>query len=271
MRSASRKSTLQQKIQAAVSAAKGWEGLPPKRSGSRRTRRGSAACSRSIRRKAMEKVKQPMLIVQGDLDSAGAAAPCRQARRTGPGAEEERRSSRSCTSRHQSPARSRHDRRGAGIPRSCQDKQISARALPPPSPSGCAADVGPPAPDRLDFMPMKIGIPKETWPGETRVAVVPAGVGRAHEGRPRRWSSSRRPASRPAFRTRPTARRARRSVEPRPRSSQGSDILLRSAPSRPTPALRSGQAVIGFADPLGAPAGHPRRRGHAARRCCRWN
>ena len=105
---------------------------------------------------------------------------------------------------------------------------------------------------------MRVGIPKETWPGETRVAVIPAGDRRSREGRPRRGGR---------VRSRNGRRFPRRGIPiqgaalvARPELFKTSDIVLQV---RATPAdssvLRTGQTVIGFADPLGSPAGHSGR------------
>jgi NAD(P) transhydrogenase subunit alpha len=99
---------------------------------------------------------------------------------------------------------------------------------------------------------MRVGIPKETWPGETRVAVIPAaapalvkaglevvvepGAGAAAGFLDEAYTShgATLAARADLFRT--------------------SDVVLqvRSIPAEPA-MLRPGQAVIGFADPLGAP------------------
>ena len=81
---------------------------------------------------------------------------------------------------------------------------------------------------------MKAGVLKETWPGETRVAVVPGVVPGARQGRHRaRWSSRGR-ATRPASPTPSTPRRAPSVVAPR-RGARGRlaaalGALLRGGP-----------------------------------------
>ena len=100
---------------------------------------------------------------------------------------------------------------------------------------------------------MRVGVPKETWPGETRVALIPAAVGpllKAGLAGRRRTAARARP---PAFPTTPIVRRAP-PIVPRAEVFQTADIILQVRATPPDPALRSGQAVIGFADPLGAPA-----------------
>ena len=99
---------------------------------------------------------------------------------------------------------------------------------------------------------MKVGIPRETWPGETRVAVIPAAVPTltkaglevvVEEG-----AGTAAGFVDEAYRAQGAA------VVPRHDVFQA-DILLqvRSAPGEPG-SLRAGQTVIGFADPLGAPS-----------------
>jgi NAD(P) transhydrogenase subunit alpha len=98
---------------------------------------------------------------------------------------------------------------------------------------------------------MKVGIPKETWPGETRVAVIPAGVAALKKAGlgvvVERGAGSAAGFPDSAYQTQGAEIAARSDV------ISGSDILLtvRAVPAPGT--LRSGQAVIGFADPLGAP------------------
>ena len=100
---------------------------------------------------------------------------------------------------------------------------------------------------------MRVGVPKESSPGETRVAVVPAGVATlrkaglevvveqdagAAAGFPNEGYIEQGAA---------TATRAE--------VYQSSHILLRVRALPLNGIARSGQAVIGFADPLGAPEG----------------
>ena len=98
---------------------------------------------------------------------------------------------------------------------------------------------------------MKVGIPKETWPGETRVAVIPAGVAALKKAGlgvvVERGAGSAAGFPDSAYQTQGAE------IAPRSDVISGSDILLtvRAVPAPGT--LRSGQAVIGFADPLGAP------------------
>jgi H+-translocating NAD(P) transhydrogenase subunit alpha len=98
---------------------------------------------------------------------------------------------------------------------------------------------------------MKVGIPKEHWPGETRVAVVPAGVltltkaglqvaVEADAGTAAGFLDSAYQAQ---------------GAEVLSRSDlfAAADILLTVRAAPVNGAVRRGQAIIGFADPLGAP------------------
>ena len=99
---------------------------------------------------------------------------------------------------------------------------------------------------------MKVGIPKETWPGETRVAVVPAAVaGLVKAGLEVVVEQGAGVAAGfvdEAYRAQGAA------VVPRAEVFKTSAVVLqvRATPGEPA-MLRPGQAVIGFADPLGAP------------------
>ena len=100
---------------------------------------------------------------------------------------------------------------------------------------------------------MKVGIPRETLAGEFRVAVVPAQVPSltkagldvvVEEG-----------AGTSAGFTDEAYRAQGATIAPRSTALQSEIILqVRSVPGDPA-ALRAGQTVIGFADPLGNPAG----------------
>jgi NAD(P) transhydrogenase subunit alpha len=99
---------------------------------------------------------------------------------------------------------------------------------------------------------MRVGIPKETWPGETRVAVVPAAVpGLLKAGLEVAVEAGAGTAAGfpdEMYRTQGATLLTRSEL------FKSSDLVLQV---RATPAelssLRSGQTVIGFADPLGAP------------------
>src|SRR3954471_20041386 len=101
---------------------------------------------------------------------------------------------------------------------------------------------------------MKVGIPKETWPGETRVAVVPAAIaGLVKAGLA---VAVEHDAGTAAGFTDDAYRAQGATIVSRPEVFGTSDVLLqvRATPGEPA-MLRKGQAVIGFADPLGAPDG----------------
>jgi proton-translocating NAD(P)+ transhydrogenase subunit alpha len=99
---------------------------------------------------------------------------------------------------------------------------------------------------------MRVGIPKETLPGETRVAVIPAAV-------PPLVKSGLEVAIESGAGTAAgfpdeMYRSQGAAVVSRPELFRSSDIVLqvRAIPADPS-LLRSGQTVIGFADPLGNP------------------
>jgi H+-translocating NAD(P) transhydrogenase subunit alpha len=101
---------------------------------------------------------------------------------------------------------------------------------------------------------MKVGVPKETWPGETRVAVVPAAVAgllkAGLEVAVEQDAGTAAGFTDEAYRAQGAALVSRSDV------FRTSDILLRVRATPGEPALlRPGQTVIGFADPLGAPEG----------------
>jgi NAD(P) transhydrogenase subunit alpha len=99
---------------------------------------------------------------------------------------------------------------------------------------------------------MRVGVPRETWPGERRVSLIPTGAAALKKaglevvveqdaGAEAGFPSSAYEAAGAA-------------VAPRRDVFAGADILLqvRSVPPE-TSSLRRGQVVIGFADPLGSP------------------
>jgi NAD(P) transhydrogenase subunit alpha len=99
---------------------------------------------------------------------------------------------------------------------------------------------------------MKVGIPRETSPGETRVAVIPAAVaGLLKSGLE---VVVEQDAGTAAGFTDDAYRAQGAAVTGRAELFRTADVILtvRATPGDPT-LLRSGQAVIGFADPLGAP------------------
>jgi H+-translocating NAD(P) transhydrogenase subunit alpha len=99
---------------------------------------------------------------------------------------------------------------------------------------------------------MKVGIPRETWPGEARVAVIPAAVaGLITSGLEVVVEQDAGVAAGfpdDAYRAQGATVASRADV------FRSADVVLqvRATPGEPA-LLRSGQAVIGFADPLGAP------------------
>ena len=98
---------------------------------------------------------------------------------------------------------------------------------------------------------MRVGIPKETWPGEARVAVIPAGV-----------ATLKKLGVDVAVET---GAGAAAGFTDEAYAQQGAallgaaeiygtaDVLLTVRATPPSGRLRAGQAIIGFADPLGAP------------------
>jgi NAD(P) transhydrogenase subunit alpha len=98
---------------------------------------------------------------------------------------------------------------------------------------------------------MRIGVPKETWPGETRVALVPAGVGPLVKAGLQ--VVIERSAGEAAGFPDDGYSSQGATVASRADVFQTSDIILQVRSMPADPALRSGHTVIGFADPLGAP------------------
>ena len=99
---------------------------------------------------------------------------------------------------------------------------------------------------------MKVGIPKETWPGEMRVAVIPAAIpGLLKAGLEVAIETG---AGTSAGFTDDMYRAQGATLVSRSDLFKSSDIVLqvRAIPAD-TSSLRTGQTVIGFADPLGAP------------------
>ncbi len=99
---------------------------------------------------------------------------------------------------------------------------------------------------------MRVGIPKETSPGETRVAVIPAAVSPlVKSGLEVAVESG---AGTAAGFPDDTYRSQGATVVARPELFRTADIVLqvRATPADPS-LLRNGQTVIGFADPLGNP------------------
>src|SRR5215218_8949610 len=100
---------------------------------------------------------------------------------------------------------------------------------------------------------MRVGIPKETWPGETRVAVIPAGAAALKKAGVDVAVEAGAGAA--AGFTDDTYRQQGAAVLTAPEIYQDADILLTVRAVPPGGTLRKGQTIIGFADPLGAPDG----------------
>src|SRR4051812_24622502 len=98
---------------------------------------------------------------------------------------------------------------------------------------------------------MRIGVPKETLPRETRVALVPAAV--APLLKAGLQVAVEQSAGDAAGFPDDAYRAQGASILPRADVFQTADVILQVRSTPPDPALRSGQAVIGFADPLGTP------------------
>src|SRR5215204_1987403 len=98
---------------------------------------------------------------------------------------------------------------------------------------------------------MRVGVPRETFPRETRVALIPAGVAALKKSGLDVIveSGAGEAAGFPdtAFREQGATTASRAEV------LGSSDILVQVRALPRTDALRAGQTVIGFADPLGSP------------------
>jgi NAD(P) transhydrogenase subunit alpha len=98
---------------------------------------------------------------------------------------------------------------------------------------------------------MRIGVPKETFPGETRVALVPAGVGPLLKAG-LQVAIERGAGDAAGFPDKAYSEQGA-TIASHAEVFQTADVLLQVRSMPPDPALRAGQAAIGFADPLGAP------------------
>ena len=98
---------------------------------------------------------------------------------------------------------------------------------------------------------MRVGILKESWPGETRVAVIPAGV--ASLKKSGLEVAVEEGAGVAAGFPDDVFRAQGAEIASRSNVLRTSDIVLKVRATPPDPGLRSGQTVIGFVDPLGAP------------------
>jgi H+-translocating NAD(P) transhydrogenase subunit alpha len=99
---------------------------------------------------------------------------------------------------------------------------------------------------------MRVGIPKEGWPGETRVAVIPAGAAALKKAgldvAIEHGAGEAAGFPDAAYSQQGAAILDRREI------LSNAEILLTIRASPPPGPLQRGQVVIGFADPLGAPA-----------------
>lgn len=98
---------------------------------------------------------------------------------------------------------------------------------------------------------MRVGVPRETTPGETRVAVIPAGLSALIKSGLQ--VTIEEGAGTAAGFTDDAYRSQGAEVLPRAALLKTADILLMVRATPPDPELRPGQVAIGFADPLGAP------------------
>ncbi len=99
---------------------------------------------------------------------------------------------------------------------------------------------------------MRVGVPKESWPGETRVALIPSAVTTLKKAGLEVLVETGAGAA--AGFTDAAYQQAGAQIASRSEVFSSSAIVLqvRSVPAE-LPLLRSGQTVIGFADPLGSP------------------
>ena len=98
---------------------------------------------------------------------------------------------------------------------------------------------------------MRVGIPKETFPGETRVAVIPAGAAALKKTgvdvAVETGAGTAAGFPDEAYSQQGAAILSRSDIY------EGADVLLTVRATPPGGPLHKGQALIGFADPLGAP------------------
>jgi H+-translocating NAD(P) transhydrogenase subunit alpha len=99
---------------------------------------------------------------------------------------------------------------------------------------------------------MKVGIPRETWPGETRVAVIPASVPTLIKSGLEVVVEEGAGAAAGFLDDAYGAQGA--TIAPRSAVFQSEVILQVRTGPEDGGSLRAGQTVIGFADPLGSPA-----------------
>jgi H+-translocating NAD(P) transhydrogenase subunit alpha len=98
---------------------------------------------------------------------------------------------------------------------------------------------------------MRVGIPKESWPGETRVAVIPSGAAALKKAGVDVAVEAGAGAA-AGFTDEAYAQQGA-AILNRANIFEGADVLLTVRALPPGGTLRAGQAIIGFADPLGAP------------------
>lgn len=98
---------------------------------------------------------------------------------------------------------------------------------------------------------MNIGVPKETWPGEQRVSIIPTTV--ASLKKTGLHVSVEQGAGNAAGFNDDEYEKNGATITSRDEIFQSSDVILQVRAMPADPKLRQGQAVIGFADPLGAP------------------
>ena len=98
---------------------------------------------------------------------------------------------------------------------------------------------------------MNIGVPKETWPGEQRVSIIPTTV--ASLKKTGLHVSVEQGAGNAAGFNDDEYGKNGATITSRDEIFQFSDVILQVRAMPADPKLRQGQAVIGFTDPLGAP------------------
>ena len=102
--------------------------------------------------------------------------------------------------------------------------------------------------------------PKKAFPGERRVALVPSVIPESREGRHGSAHRDRAQESKPAIRTPPTPKRARRSLPDRAAVFAHADIIVQvlcygsndTTGKADIPLMRRDQVLIGFLRPLGS-------------------
>ena len=141
---------LQKKIQAAVLTDTGWEGIPEDVRKQADTPWFKSLLDVRPGEGHAESVKQPILIVQGDLDTQVPPHHADQLAELARAAQEGAAGRSGPPAGRQSSARAGHDRRGRRISRRLANRQIAARRRDRRSPTGCSSDrlAGEPTPAR---------------------------------------------------------------------------------------------------------------------------